>query len=295
MITSMTGYGAAGGTFDDLVVSVTVRGVNHKGLDLRVRAPEGWVWFDKAVREACRSRLHRGRVEVKVEARQDTLSGTVVNEPRFTKIVRELEHLVGHHGLSGGVSLSDVFAFEGVFETSDDEDLDESLRLGIVELAIDALDEFVAAREVEGRVLCDEVEELLDSIDVELDLISGLEGPEMEAFRGRLRGRLSEAISQFSVQEIDEERMAQELVIYADRSDVSEELQRASSHVAKLQDLVAEVSEEPKGKAIDFYLQELMREANTLGAKTPSTEVTNAVIRVKTAVEKLREQAANIE
>lgn len=296
MITSMTGHGVASGTVGGLALSITVRGVNHKGLDLRVRAPDDWGWFEQSVRKRCRDHISRGRVEFRVDVqRGEGHSGPPIDQERFAGVVHELEHLVGQHGLSGGVTLSDVFAFDEVLESSDGLKLSEESRKRALEIAYEAFDRFVEARVVEGLGIARDVEGLIDEVDSELEQIVGLIGPAQDAFHSRLEARLQEALDRFSNGEIDDAKLAQEFVFYADRSDVSEELQRSLSHVAKLREVVRSEEQGPRGKTIDFYLQELMREANTLGAKTSSVDVTDAVIRVKTAVEKLREQAANIE
>jgi uncharacterized protein (TIGR00255 family) len=216
-----------------------------------------------------------------------------VDPSAFTKIARELRNAADQAGVDSGVSISDVLqvyashAEDVVEPVEQDEHFEAAMQ--------DALADLAASRQQEGDRLRATMCSLLDQVSTEVEAIDELSASFAAEYHKRLEGRVREALSRFDAQEIDQRSILQEVALYADRCDVAEEIQRARSHVEKLREMFVGDSDEPVGKQIDFYLQELMREANTTGSKTAMVAVTDHVITVKAAVEKMREQAANIE
>lgn len=295
-IRSMTGFGSAQASSQGWSMKVSCRSVNHRGLDVRVWAPRDWEWIEPYVLGAVRAIAQRGRVEVRVDVESDAAgSGSqFVDREVFVAVAQELEAARTAAGISEGATVSDVLLFEaarpqGIDSALPDDFADFQAAIGA------ALSQLVQAREEEGDRLVDTLRGLLDDLEARLKSIDSRSGDVVDEYRTRLEARMREALERFGIDEIDERSLLHEVALYADRADVSEEVQRATSHIAKLRELLEAAPEDPVGKQIDFYLQELIRETNTTGSKSSSIEITNDVIAMKTAIEKMREQAANIE
>lgn len=300
---SMTGYGSAQVESGGWRLSIECRSVNHRSLEARFFVSDGkWRWLEPVAVDIVRRHVRRGRVDVRVEvvaAADGSGQGSeasLIDPERFGAVCRELGELAAKNGLPG-VELRDVLVFRSRFERQDQES--EKVGEGdeaVIAAVSAAVEQLVASRKIEGEGISADLLGHLDRIENGLSVIYAQSLMDEESFQLRMMQRLQEALERFEVGEVDEQRLLQELVIYADRSDISEELQRAGSHVKKLRGLIAaETSGEPRGKKIDFYLQELFREANTMGSKSGSSDLTDRVIDIKSSIEKMREQAANVE
>jgi uncharacterized protein (TIGR00255 family) len=297
-IRSMTGYGQATAQAGGWSIEVQCKSVNHGSLDTRLHIPRECAWLERDASAIVRDRTSRGRVEVRVELSFDATSDDIdvhyVDSDRFTAVCSELRDLA-QISATGPVALADVLQFKHVFENKTVAEIEEGHE-ALVDAVRDAVDSLVGSREQEGRGIADDLGGHLDLLAERLEELEELLPREMEEYRGRLRERVTEAVEDFGVGDIDDDRLAQELAYYADRADVAEELQRAKSHVGTLRSILAgERDEDAVGKTIDFYLQELIRETNTMGSKSNSARGTDLVIDMKSTVEKMREQAANIE
>jgi uncharacterized protein (TIGR00255 family) len=292
----MTGFGSARVTSQGWAVKVECRSVNHRGLDLRVWAPRDWSWVEPYVQDIVRDYAMRGRVEVRVDVERDTSAdaATAYIEPgTFSDIADELRKSARGANLEAIPTISDVLTVylnqvDGAHEPPEQDDVLE----GAFHEALAAL---AASRAEEGERLYETMCGLLDEVASEVEAADELAAGAADEYQERLETRVREALTRFELDEIDERSILQEVAIYAERSDVSEEIQRARSHCEKLREVFDSDTAEPVGKQIDFYLQELMREANTTGSKAGVVELTDRVISMKSAIEKMREQAANIE
>lgn len=291
----MTGFGAARAQVQGWKITVECRSVNHRGLDVRAHLPRAWAPLESDVVGIVQAQLGRGRVEIRLDTEYDreSASARLIDPQKFSAIASELRELAEANDLERGVRVADVLTFDDVFKSPEIGEIED--HDAILTVVREAVDELVDSRTAEGRKLLVTMHDFVDQIEDDLQSINGRIEPELAAYRGRLIDRMKEALEKFEIDEIDEDRIVQEVAYYADKSDVSEELQRAFSHVGKLREVLNRDDDEPCGKNIDFYLQEMMREANTTGSKTGSAEITDAVIRIKSTVEKMREQAANIE
>lgn len=296
-IRSMTGYGTAESRADGWIVSVEARSVNHRNLDTRVSVPRECPWLEPQITQLLRDRLHRGRVQINVNLEFDQSSEQIdveyVDRARFDAIAAELREL----GQASGTvepSLGDVLEFRHLFEKKTIAEISTD-NPALMAAARNAVDMLIVSRATEGDGIAEDLLGHLENLGEHLDELRELLPREIEEFRGRLRERIDKAVEDFDVGSIDDDRLAQELAYYVDKADVSEELQRATSHVEKLRRILDSDEREAVGKTIDFYLQELIRETNTMGSKSNSARGTDIVIAMKSAVEKMREQAANIE
>lgn len=308
-IYSMTGYATAVDRADGWVVNVHARSVNHRGLDTRFSLPYSLSSSESALGKLVRERFHRGRVELRVELEADhsAAGGSLrfFDAAQFEAVVEELRELGISEGLifANQLKLSDVLAFKHLFERSDGAEIDPE-NPAILSAVERALDELLRARLNEGEGIAQDLRAHLRELELNLGAMAELLPGEADAFRARLAQRVEEAVEAFGAGDLEPERLAHELAFYADRSDVGEELQRAGSHVERLKELLepgadasAEAGQraEPRGKTIDFYLQELIRECNTMGSKSNSARGTDLVIAMKATIERMREQAANVE
>jgi len=291
----MTGYGQGRQDVGDLRVTVELKTVNNRFADVRFRLPAELAGWEARVRRMVLSRIRRGRVELSVrfERGDSGPAGSGLNHELVDAVLAGAEHLRDRHGVSGELELSQLVTISGlfraeapVFEGDADqlEALDRALGLGL-----DALD---ADRTREGQVLAEELLPRLRTMqELTKEMSSG--AAEMPAtLRDRLISRLE---SLGGEAHLDPSRIAQEAAILADRCDVTEELVRLQGHLEQASTLVSAPDGEPVGKRLDFLLQEIHRETNTVNSKSSDLELTRIALSMKAEAEKVREQVQNLE
>lgn len=292
MIRSMTGFGAAHYSAEGWTVSAECRSVNQKALEVKVYLPRQVSAFEPVVTEKVKEVVRRGRVDIRFDLQRDESNGSWVDPEKFAAIAQQLRMLATSNGL-GSPTVGDVLSFREIQSSTDSfEPVAQSI---LDAVATEALDQLVAARTEEGEKLAATLRGLVEIIRTTVDRVESEVPRVVEDYAQRLQARVKDAVARFDAGDLDEQRLVQEVLIYADRSDIAEEIQRTRSHLSKLSDLLNTPPEEPCGKRIDFYLQELFREANTMGSKSSAAELTDAVVIIKSAIEQMREQAANIE
>jgi uncharacterized protein (TIGR00255 family) len=291
MIRSMTGFGQAEGTVGTSRVLVEVRTVNHRFFSPSIKLPAAYGRWEAEVREAMRLKVSRGHVTLSARSERLTTQAIAIDEVRFAAIVAQLRGLYDLHGLAGGVDLATVLRMPDVMAAPREEEDTGVVSdlLAIVDRALDALGH---ARTDEGRRLAAVVQERLDLVDGALQRIAQRAPARVVAQRDRLRAAVRELTEGLAV---DEDRLAQEIAILADRMDVSEELDRFRSHLVAFQAVLAESGGEPVGKRLGFLLQEMLREANTTGSKAADAAILHDVVGVKEELERIREQVENLE
>lgn len=292
MIRSMTGYGAASLETESLRASVAIRSLNHRFLELAVHVPRRLAALEPELKALLQSRLKRGRVELSLQAALLPGAGELVvsSKPLVAALVRTLREVQTEHRLDGGVTLSDVVRFPGALELVEAGEAGEALRAPVLELAERALAVVDAMRRAEGANLTRDLNEALDAIEASIRILGTLSEAGKEERREALAQRVRELTSELG---LDDARVYQEVVRQAERSDVTEELQRLRSHLAQFRELM--LGQEPSGKRLDFLAQELMREANTLGSKSQASRLVQEVVALKSVIERLREQVQNVE
>lgn len=297
---SMTGYAQARNEQQGWAVRVTVKSVNHRFLDLKLRLPEGFDLYDLRLRQIVRDRIHRGHLEIYVNAEPGTAAPVQVNKELAQAYLRAAESLMLGTPAAANVDVVSLLRLPGVIaglngtvpETVEDQErLGNALETCLRE-ALAKLDEM---RRAEGKHLVAELRERLARISGQVDQVRGLAASLRPAFARRLESRLKELLGGTI---IDQARLAQEAALLAERSDISEELDRLRSHLQQFTKLLDGAGE--MGKKLDFLLQEMHREANTMLSKTPGVEsealaITGLALEIKAEIEKLREQVQNIE
>jgi uncharacterized protein (TIGR00255 family) len=300
-IHSMTGFAQARIERDGWSLRINLRSVNHRFLDLHLRMPDGFEVFESRIRLAIRNRLRRGHVDVNVYYEPAGPASVEVNREVAEAYMKAVEELRGQFGVKTEPDLIALFRLPGVVAapgvTSElqSEEAQERLGAQLEACLAQALGRLETMRRSEGQNLACEMQGLLARIAEQTAEIESLAVRVRPAFARRLEAKLNELLSGA---QIDPARLAQEAALLAERSDVTEELARLRSHVEQFRKLLAGAGE--AGKKFDFLLQEMQREANTLLSKTPGVEseglaITSFALEVKSDIEKLREQAQNVE
>ena len=289
MIRSMTGFGAAEGMVGASRVSIELRTVNHRFFSPSIKLPGELSRWEPEVREALRRKIARGHVTL--SARTDrSSSGSSVDEQRFASYAAMLRDLRDRHGLDGPIDVATVMRMPDVMSADGQTDEGTAAELtAIVDVAIDAL---TKSRGIEGERLGSYLLERLAIVEDALARITARAPERVIAQRDRLRESVRVLTEGMAV---DEQRIAQEIAILADRLDVQEELQRFASHNAAFRSALEQSGGEPIGKRLGFLLQEMLREANTTGSKANDAAMLQDVVTIKEELERIREQVENLE
>jgi uncharacterized protein (TIGR00255 family) len=297
---SMTGYAQARAETTDLALRVSIKSVNHRFLDLKMRLAEGLELYEPRLRQMVRERIHRGHVELQVSAEPRTAATIQVNQELVRAYMRAAEALRQETRAAADVDVVALLRLPGVISglgiaTPQSDESQKKLGRALEDCLGEALSKLDDMRRAEGGHLVEELNKRLTKIEGEADQVRVLAETLRPAFARRLEARLKELLSGVS---LEPARLAQEAALLAERSDISEELERLRSHVAQFASLLRGAGE--MGKKLDFLLQEMNREANTLLSKTPGVDsealaITGLALEIKADIEKLREQVQNIE
>ena len=297
MIKSMTGFGR--GEYSDEISKVTaeIKSVNHRYLDIFVKMPRRYSFAEESIKAAIKERVHRGKVEVSITVDNTGKSDTDVRldrelAARYYEALSELKDSFDF-GDDSHVSLSMLAKMPDVIVTSPAEEDEEAMSARLLGAIGNALDDFCSMREAEGA-------KLAADLSARADIISGIRSqiekraPEIEKeYAAKFRARVEEILG--GVYEVPEERIALEAAIFADKANITEELVRLDSHISQLRGFLGSDGSEAIGKKIDFLIQEMNREANTIGSKSNDREITSHMLDLKAEIEKVREQVQNIE
>lgn len=292
MIKSMTGYGGAKGEVENFPVSVELKSVNNRFLDVSVRLPRSYIFAEEPMKAAVGKRLNRGKVDVfvTVDAAQVDDVQITVNSALAAGYVRALEQISAENGLSGEISPVDIARFPEVLSVEKVEADRERFAAGLTQVLESALDELEAMRCREGARLEAYIRSRLERIEALVGIVEARSPETVAAYRARLEQRLQEVLADRA---LDEQRILTEAAIFADRVAVDEETVRLRSHIAQMREMLAAGS--PVGRKLDFLIQEFNREANTIGSKCSDAELAKVVVELKGEIEKIREQVQNIE
>ena len=294
MIQSMTGFGRATRDVDGVTLDVEARSVNHRHLDLRVRLPRVLADQESAIKQSVQG-LSRGKIDVTVTLNLGSTATTLeIDEEIAARYVEAGRELTERHRLADDLGVAELLALPGVTRVVEAE-VDPERLLGPCREAIDeALAALVTMRAAEGASLAAELEGRLAHIESLSNAFETRAGEVVAVAKQRLHKRTEQI--QREVGLLDEARLHQEIVIAADRLDITEELVRLRSHVAQFRENLASAGpEKPVGRRLDFLLQELGREANTVGSKASDAPLAQDVVELKTELERIREQVQNVE
>jgi len=291
MIRSMTGFGSGRGSSGGEEVDVEVRSVNHKFCEVKARLPRELSAAEVEIAKTVKDRLARGGVEVAVRRGGAAATFTPrIDVALAESYARAFAEIQARLSLPGQVTLAEILAADGVVRLEEREMNADAAREALRRALGAALDALVAMRAREGEALARDLAGRLDAIAVLASRVAELVPRTVEAHRARLAERVAELARGVPV---DPTRLAQEVALFADRTDVTEELTRLASHVAQARALLGLA--EPAGRKLDFLVQEMHREANTIGSKSQSAEIAGQVVSLKAEIERIREQVQNVE
>lgn len=292
MIRSMTGFGAARAEFPGGAVAAEVRSVNHRYLKSQFRLPPDFEAWEVPLTELLRERVVRGHVTVSISLELAEPPGPVgLDLARARAYLEALVELRDTLGVKGEIDLPLLASFGDLFRPRTEAPADVPLEPALA-AAREALDRLVSMREEEGRALARHLGEMIDRLEAECEAIAARAPERLLHERDRLRRVVRELTEEAAV---DEDRLAREIAYLAERWDIEEELVRLRSHFAQFRDALDPAEGEPVGKRLGFLVQELHREANTIGAKANDAEIAERVVTLKTLIEQMREQVENVE
>ena len=291
MISSMTGFGSAEGQVGALRVSIELRTVNHRFFNPSIKLPATFTKWEGDVREMLRQRIARGHVALTTRIERESAGSGAINEKRFGEYVSVLRSLQERYGLSDALDAATVLSLPDVVDLlaheGDEGSVDDLL--AVVEKAVTALR---SMREDEGSRLAGFLRERIDLVTGCVDAIAE-RAPIRLAEHG---ARLKKAVRELAgASNVDPQRVAQEVAILADRMDISEEVDRFRAHIDAFCKSIVENGSEAVGKRLGFLLQEMVREANTMGSKASDAPILSYVLSVKEELERIREQVENVE
>lgn len=292
MIKSMTGFGRCELEIDGITVSVELKSVNHKFLEINARVPRTYAFLEESIKSFLKQKLSRGKVDVFVNVNTgETAETQVAINHSYTKAyLTALEELSTVYGLENDVKVSSLIKNPEIFNVEKEQIDDERIWNAVKPVAEQAVDAFVSMREAEGKKLVDDVKSRIATVLNNVEFIEQRSPETVKLYRERLEQKMRELLGEFSA---DEQRILTETAIFADKIAVAEETVRLRSHISQLENLLN--TGDVIGRKSDFIVQEMNREANTIGSKAQDVEIARRVVDIKAEIEKIREQIQNIE
>lgn len=289
----MTGFGRGAVTEQSFSITVELKTVNNRFLDVSLRLSSEIQPLENTIKRLIGNRLSRGRVEVNLQYERTDEINYELNRPMITGYIAAMKKIQDEFGLTGEPDINVIARLPNVL-TPKKDDLSEAFSAGIETAIVQALDDLEMMRESEGRMLRSELESRLVEIENHLDPIVTEAANIADEYRVRLTKRIDDMLAKSASRvEVDQGRLAQEVAYLADRADISEEIARLTTHIEHFRNIMSETKE--VGKRLDFLTQELNREANTITSKTNNMIVKENALAIKSDIEKIREQVQNIE
>ena len=292
MIYSMTGYGRAAQLIDGRDISVEIRSVNHRFFEFSSRLPRSMGYLEEMLKGLVHSRISRGKIDLNltVLSLEEPSAQVMLNRPLAAGYLSALRSLAEELGIEDDIKLSSLARFHDIFVLRKSELDEDALSEAVKTVAGQALEHYMAMRAAEGEKLRQDIagrlEDILSFVGQVEERYPGI----VEQYRSRLVQKLSEVLEN---QQIDEQRILTEAAIFAEKISAAEETVRLRSHISQLGDILFD--DKPMGRKLDFLIQEMNREANTIGSKAHDVEVAKMVVEIKSEIEKIKEQIQNIE
>jgi uncharacterized protein (TIGR00255 family) len=290
---SMTGFGRGSATGENFSVGVDLKTVNNRFLDIHLRLGTELSAIEAQVKRRISTRLSRGRVDVSITLERTGEVAYELNRPLIAGFISALRSMQQEFEITGEPDINVLARLPGAMQPVRDG-IDEKMIAGVEQAIDEALEELEQMREREGEALAVEMHSRLDEISQQVPIIEAAASGLSDNYRARLQKKIGELLARDTQGvEVDPGRLAQEVAYLADRSDISEEIARLKSHLVQFREALSDAGE--TGKRLDFLLQELNREANTVLSKSTDLLIKDAALAIKGAVEKLREQVQNVE
>lgn len=291
---SMTGYGRGECTLFNRKFVAELRAVNHRYNDITVKMPRTMLVYEESIKRAITSKVFRGKIDVYItfESYSDDDVSITVNESLARGYVNALESIKSSFGIKDDIGLELVAKFPDVVTVDKgitSEEAGNEIKQCLMAAVNEAVDNFVAMRTVEGETLKNNI---IEKLDVIYDAVQRIEKRAPEVAKD-YRKRLEDKLKELDEVQADESRILTEVLIFSDKACIDEEITRLYSHIEQMHSIVEETN--PVGRKLDFLIQEMNREVNTIGSKSNDLEITNIIVDTKSEIEKIREQIQNIE
>lgn len=293
MIRSMTGYGKGFLSIESREYQVEIKSVNHRYLDINIKMPKTLSYLEDDIKKQISQKIKRGKLDVYITFENNSQEGRniKINKELAKVYINQLKELAKEEKISSNIEVIDVAKFPDILTIKIDEE-DEKIKSEILSTANDAIDKILEMKKTEGKKIAQDLLKRIEKIENKIQEISKKSTGLIEEYVVKLEKRIKEILKS---EEIDKSRLAQEVVIYADKCSIEEEITRLNSHIYQFKNLLSDNQNETIGKKLDFIIQEMNRETNTIGSKANNLEITNGVIDIKTELEDIREQVQNIE
>jgi uncharacterized protein (TIGR00255 family) len=293
MLRSMTGYGSARGQDGGVAYDVEIRAVNHRYLKAIVRLPDVWSSAEAEIEKRLRKQVRRGSVTVSVRMKvTDDQAAYQVNSAVLNRYVDQLRQLEVDANPTMRIDLAALLQLPGVCESPSYENICEQTRETLMSVVDEAVVDLVDMRSREGEALASDLLANCEAVEKSLAIVSERAETVVTDYHARLQERVAQLLEAAKL-ELDADSLAREVAVYAERSDVAEEISRLTGHIEQFR--LNAASGEAAGRKLDFIAQEMLREANTIGSKASDTEISRAVVEMKTAVDRIKEQVQNVE
>ena len=292
MIKSMTGYGKSELEVEARKYQIEIKSVNHRYLDISVKMPKQISYLEEDIKRKISEKIKRGKIDVFVTFENNSIKGKEIkiNTDIAKAYIAELKKLAKLENLATNIEVTEITKYPDVLSVQNIED-DDTIKQELLQTVEEAASNLVTMREIEGKRISEDLLKRINKVQEKVTEISLLSTGLIEEYVVKLEGRIKDLMKD---QKIDEARLAQEVVIYADKCSIEEEVTRLNSHIFQFEKQIKD-SQEAVGKRLDFMIQEMNRETNTIGSKANNLEITNGVIDIKTELENIREQVQNIE
>ncbi len=289
---SMTGYGRAKVEKEERQYIIEIKSVNHKYSDINIKIPKNISFLEDKVRKTILSKISRGKIDVFVSYTNYGVEGknVVLNKKLAELYIEQIKELAEETNIEKEIKVTDISKLPDVLNISAEEENSEIIWKELLECLEESLNNFMDMRLQEGMKIKADLTSRIKRIEKFVNKIKEYSTLLVEEYVVKLKERIKEVLS---TDIVDETRLAQEVVIYSDKCSIEEEITRLNSHIYQFNELLKK--EEPIGKKLDFLIQEMNRETNTIGSKSTKLEITNLVIEIKTELEDIREQIQNIE
>lgn len=292
MIRSMTGYGHAKVTTDGISVSFEIKGVNHRFFECSSRVPRNYGFLDEKLKTFLKSKVSRGKLECFVQIETEDQENVLVtlNKSLVNGYISAFEELENQFGVINDITASSFFLSNEVFSVHKQAEDEEKILHAVYAAADSAVKKFIEMREAEGARLKEDIQSHITEIIRNLAFVEARSPETVKEYYVKVLARMKELTEDANV---DEQRIINEAAIFADKVAIDEETVRLRSHLAQLDELFC--VKESIGRKMDFLVQEINREANTIGSKSQDIEIAHCVVNIKSEIEKIREQVQNIE
>jgi len=289
----MTGYGKQSLSIDGREYQIEIKSVNHRYLDINIKMPKTLSYLEDTIKKEISEKIKRGKIDVFITFENNSQEGKniKINKELAKLYINQLKELAQEEKISSNIEVIEIAKFPDILTIKVDEE-DEKIKQEIMQTTQEATNKIIEMKNIEGEKIAQDLLQRISNIENKIMEISEKSTGLIQEYVVKLEKRIQEILK---TEKIDKSRLAQEVVIYADKCSIEEEITRLKSHIYQFKNLISNNENETIGKKLDFIIQEMNRETNTIGSKANNLEITNGVIDIKTELEDIREQIQNIE